>query len=383
MATFEYATKLGTKYGARGYLGIDESTGKQVNMNKRGFNTRKEAETYFLREKLRFQDEGKKKRANVYTFEEVYKQWLDIYQNNVKESSLAKTMDNFRLHILPKFGNLIVSKIKPNYIQKVVNEWHEQFKMYRLLYNYFSLVMEYAMLHDYIKSNPCDKVSVPTKKLDYGNKKNTKDFYDKEELQHFLEVVKNQESLKWYAMFRLFAFSGIRRGELLALTWNDVDLKGNTLSIHKTLSEGLDRCLIIQNPKSKASVRKIGLDDITIQTLKQWRLEQAELLIGFGYNAMQSKQLIFSNTKDNGLIGLSMPRYHLNRICKKHDIEMINIHGFRHTHCSLLFESGVPVKDVKERLGHSDIQTTMNIYTHVTKSSRKKSAEKFAQYVNF
>lgn len=383
MATFEYETKQGIKYGARGYLGIDESTGKQVNLNKRGFDTRKAAETFFLRERLRFQDEGKKKKANAYTYEEVYKQWLEIYSNDVKESTLAKTMQEFRLHILPKFGNLIISKTKPNYIQKVINEWHQQFKKYRLVYNYFCLVMEYAKLHDYIKHDPCEKVSVPTKKLDYGIEKKTKDFYDKEELQEFLEVVEKNDRLKWYAMFRLLAFSGIRRGELLALTWNDIDFKGNTLSITKTLAEGKERRLIVQTPKTKASIREIGLDAITMNTLKKWRAEQAELLIGFGYNAMNPNQLIFSNTKNNGFLHLGAPRKALARICRDNNLEMINIHGFRHTHCSLLFEADVPMKDVKERLGHSDIQTTMNIYTHVTQSSRDKSAEKFAQYVNF
>ena len=62
---------------------------------------------------------------------------------------------------------------------------------------------------------------------------------------------------------------------------------------------------------------------------------------------------------------------------------MINIHGFRHTHCSLLFEAGVPMKDVKERMGHSDISTTMNVYTHVTENSKKQSVQKFAKYINF
>ena len=383
MATFEYETNQGIKYGARGYLGIDETTGKQINLNKRGFDTRKAAETFFLREKLRFQDEGKKKRANAHTFQEVYEQWLENYQNNVKESTLAKTMDEFRLNILPHFSDLIISKIKPNYIQKIVNGWHKQFKKYRLVYNYFCLVMEYAKLHDYIKHDPCEKVSVPTKKLDYGIEKKTKDFYDKEELQVFLEVVEKNDRLKWYAMFRLLAFSGIRRGELLALTWSDINLKANTLSITKTLAEGKERRLIVQTPKTKASIREISLDDLTIHTLRRWRTEQAELLLGFGYNAMQPDQLIFSNSKNNSFLNLGAPRNALARICRQNEIDMINIHGFRHTHCSLLFEAGVPMKDVKERLGHSDIQTTMNIYTHVTQSSRDKSAEKFAQYVNF
>ena len=92
--------------------------------------------------------------------------------------------------------------------------------------------------------------------------------------------------------------------------------------------------------------------------------------------------MLFSKL-DNTALDVSSPRNRLERICKKNNFKMINIHGFRHTHCSLLFEAGVPMKDVMDRLGHSDIQTTMNIYTHVTKDSKDKSAQKFAKYVNF
>lgn len=243
--------------------------------------------------------------------------------------------------------------------------------------------MKYVLIHDYIKTDPCEKVIVPTKKLDYGIVKKTKDFYEKDELKHFLSIIKESEPLKWYAMFRVFAFSGIRRGELLALTWEDINFKDETLSVNKALTLGENNKLIIQPPKNETSNRVIGIDTETMRILKKWKHEQAELLMGFGYNAFQSDQLLFSNAKDNTFLNLSAPRNALARICEKNDIEMINIHGFRHTHCSLLFEADVPMKDVKERLGHSDIQTTMNIYTHVTKTSRKKSAELFAKYVNF
>ena len=77
------------------------------------------------------------------------------------------------------------------------------------------------------------------------------------------------------------------------------------------------------------------------------------------------------------------PDQKLDRIIKKNELKRITIHGFRHTHCSLLFEAGASVKEVQDRLGHSDIQTTMNIYAHVTEKAKEKTAEKFAKYVNF
>ncbi len=77
------------------------------------------------------------------------------------------------------------------------------------------------------------------------------------------------------------------------------------------------------------------------------------------------------------------PRNALVKICKRFDLPMINIHGFRSSHCTLLLEAGVPLKDVMERLGHSDVQTTLAFYSYVTKDSRDKSAQLFAKYVDF
>src|SRR5699024_5254505 len=114
-----------------------------------------------------------------------------------------------------------------------------------------------------------------------------------------------------------------------------------------------------------------------------WKHEQAEYLIGFGFNALDPKQLVFCKLKSNTPHHLSRPMAILNEVCFKNQLKGITVHGFRHTHASLLFEAGVPMKDVKERLGHSNISTTMDIYTHVTSDSKNQSAELFAKYANF
>ncbi|MGX7105479.1 tyrosine-type recombinase/integrase [Globicatella sanguinis] len=101
----------------------------------------------------------------------------------------------------------------------------------------------------------------------------------------------------------------------------------------------------------------------------------------FGHNANKPTQLVFSKYEKNTFLDPSSPRNYFYRVCKNNCLEFVNIHGFRHTHCSLLFESGVPMKDVKERLGHSDILTTMNIYAHITKEEKKDTADKFAKFM--
>lgn len=370
------------KYRCRGYLGIDDLTGIQVDYDRRGFDSEEEAERDFWKAKLEFEEIGKKKKAKAFTFQEVYEQWLEQYRLNVKEGTFFKVRRIFELNILPEFGRMIISKIKPFVIQKKLNEWHEQFVVYRKYYTYLKMVFKYAFIHDYIHENPCDKVIIPTKKQKF-KKDEYNNFYNKHELEEVLSIIKENESLKWYAVFRLLAFTGLRRGELLALTWSDIDFTRQTLDVNKSLGEKDKYELYVTTPKNISSIRNITLDPITVSVLKKWKAEQAEFLMARGFNALNKNQLLFSKHNTNGHLNLSSCNNALIRMSEKYGFRKIGIHGFRHTHCSLLFEAGVPMKDVMERLGHSDIQTTMNIYTHVTEQSRDKSAEKFASYVGF
>lgn len=382
MSNIKAYTKDGeTLYHVKGYLGIDPLTGKQKNFDRRGFKTKREADLAYSKAKIAFEEGDYKKRTNEYTFEEVYKHWLKVYEYEVRESTFVKTTQIFENHVLPEIGNYIITKIQPFHLQELVNEWHKKFKSHKTFYNYMKRVFKYAYVQEYIKKNPTDKVIVPKKKIDYGIEKKTKDFYSKPELELLLNTLKEHEPHKWYTVFRLFAYTGIRRGELLALKWKDIDFKEATLNIDETLTTGMDNRQIIQPPKTD-DVRKIGLDQGTIQALKQWKAEQAEFLLGLGFNALSSDQIVFSNERDNGYLNLSAPANALVRICKRHDIEPINLHGFRHTHASLLLEAGLEIEEVMDRLGHSDIQTTMNIYTHITPERKDKSGEKFARFMN-
>lgn len=384
MATFkQYDTQTGKRWHVYGYVGVNEATGKQVTINKRGFKTKKEAQLYFNRAKVDF-SEGKTSTKNKdFTYQEVFNEWLLTYENTVKESTFVKTKKLFSNHILPIFAKYKIKKLSHKLIQEQVNEWHKRFAQYRKLFNYTSLVLKYAVNQEYIEKNPCDKVTLPTKEVDYGNHKKSKDFYNKEELKSFLKALDDYGYPSWKTFFRILAFTGLRRGEALALTWNDIDFTNGLLDVNKTLSEGENYIPVVQSPKTKSAKRTIKLDEITVNVLKHWKKEQAKLLIGFGFNAMKDGQLLFSKLKDNSHLNLSTPRNRLVNICKKYNIPMINLHGFRHTHASLLFEAGDTIKMVQERLGHSSISMTLDVYTHVTNDSKNKSAELFSNYVNF
>lgn len=138
---------------------------------------------------------------------------------------------------------------------------------------------------------------------------------------------------------------------------------------------------------TKESIRTISIDDQTITLLKKWKSYQIQKKLAFGIRDKDSHSLIFCNSiiyNKNKFLYKSYPNNIMDKV-KRHfpELKKIKIHGFRHTHASLLFEAGADIKDVQERLGHTDIKTTMNIYTHITPARKEETAEKFSKYVNF
>lgn len=381
----KYTKKDGsTAYKFQTYLGTDPATGKQKFTTRRGFASLKDAKLAISRLKLEVEETGFSNNE-VQLFRDVYELWLEQYRGTVKESTLQKTMELFKNHILPAFGTMKIEKITAAYCYKKVNEWVKYHSKYNVMKNYTSAVFKFAVRLDMMKTNPMDKITMPRRLAEVGQNDDLK-YYNKEELQQFFSCCKEDSAqsnnLLWITLFRLLAFSGMRKGEALALTWTDLDFKSETVSINKTLSRGLENRLIIQTPKTASSKRTVVLDAITLSMLKTWRKRQAMDFLKLGYNTLNEEQLIFPNTK-NELMIPTKPDQKLDRIIKKNGLARITVHGFRHTHCSLLFEAGASIKEVQDRLGHADIQTTMNIYTHVTEKAKEKTAEKFAAYVNF
>ncbi|MFZ2258641.1 MAG: site-specific integrase, partial [Clostridiaceae bacterium] len=180
--------------------------------------------------------------------------------------------------------------------------------------------------------------------------------------------------------FRVLIYSGCRKSEALALTWNDINFNESTISISKTLANGLDNRLIVQSPKTKTGKRVISMDPQTLEILKNWKKLQAEYMLKLGFNVMNKKQAVITNLK-NGYINPQKIGQVMKKICTRSGIRLITPHGLRHTHCSLLFEAGATLKEVQDRLGHADIKTTMNIYAHVTEKKKEETAVKFAEYL--
>lgn len=240
-----------------------------------------------------------------------------------------------------------------------------------------SRIFDFAISLEICKTNPMKKIIRPknTHKKDYDAP-----FYSKEELIKFLNIVKESESYMTYCLFRTLAFTGIRKAELMGLQWGDIDFRHNQLEIKRVLVYA-EKQYITQEPKTKSSRRVISLDGQTIRVLKKWKLEQQKQLLKMGINSNSNDQLVFTML-DNTNIKPRYPNKILERVIEKYQLPFLTIHGFKHTHCSLLFAAGLPHKEIQARLGHASILTTMNIYAHVTRNSQNETAEKFADFMS-
>lgn len=171
----------------------------------------------------------------------------------------------------------------------------------------------------------------------------------------------------------------MRKGELLALKWTDIDFENHEITVSKAISLDDTNKIYLKSTKT-GKTRIISIDPATENILMQWKKQQMEDCMMLGFNAKSKNQLVFSN-KFNEYMQPSLTQKWLNKIVENYKLKKITTHGFRHTHCSLLFEAGVTIKEVQDRLGHTDVQTTMNIYAHVSKERKTSAIDKFAHYL--
>lgn len=375
----KYKNKKGdTLYKFQAYLGINPQTGKKKVTRRNGFKTKREAELELSRLQSKFEVQPTASQNNI-TFSEVYDQWYQTYINTVRVSTYARTQAMFDNHIIPAFGDKKIRTITIDDVQRAVNKW---FKIapasgYKRWYQYTCNVIDFAIKRQYMTgNNPAKAITLPKRKIDPGDKPDN--FWDREQLNKFMTLVQGEEQ---YTLFRTLAYSGLRRGECLALTWKDVNFESGEIRVNKTLTQGERGETIVQPPKTRAGYRSVPLDEETLTVLKKWRKRQMSAFFKMGVNAKSNEQLIFANRK-NGYHSLNTPAKWMHSYIDNSDLKPITVHGLRKTYCTALVSAGLPIKEIQRRMGHDDIQTTLDVYSFVTKDEIKKATEKFEQYIS-
>ncbi|MGE8036731.1 tyrosine-type recombinase/integrase [Lysinibacillus sp. NPDC093692] len=285
----------------------------------------------------------------------------------------------FKNHILPLMSNYRIDKIDISTCQELVNQWSKKLKGFKMVKSYAAKVLTFAIKRGYIQTNPFDAVEMPiSKKKDFLKKEKEK-FYTREQLLELLECFKEEGNLKQYAFFHLLAYSGMRKGEAFALTWKDINFKTREINIYKAVARGEDGLYI--GPVKNDLPRIITMEAKTIELLQEWRKQQSKEILQLGGNKMTQKHFVFPTYKNNEIPEPSKTHNWLKKVLDNYNLEPLTAHGFRHTHCSLLFEAGASIKEVQYRLGHKDVQTTLDVYTHVTKQTKSSTVDKFTNYL--
>lgn len=375
-----YETKKGTFYQAVIYCGLD-MYGKPKQIKKKGFKTYREADRWAIKTKAEANEKGADSFIkNPTTYGEVYELWKESYKESVITATYETAVRTFEMHILPHTEAISIDKMTLSYCQKLYNKWREAYPKNAkiILYN-FARVFKYAIHLGLIKENPCQNVIKGKNKEAESNKLK---MWTKEELSQFLEICKQSEDFIIYPLYRLIAYTGLRRGEVSALKWSDIDLERQQLQVNRSITRNDGKYIIGDTTKTKKSKRIISLDDETTNIIKNYKAKV--MMLAFKNKTKNlDDDLVFykeNRNKEKSNIYIFMNK-NFAKLCKIAKLENITLHGLRHTHCSLLLQSGANIKVVAERLGHKDISMTLNVYTHITKEQDKEMINDLAEFL--
>lgn len=376
----KYTTKNGeTRYLFQTYLGIDSATGKERRTTRRGFKTMKEAKQAERNLLLDVEENGlPSNQSDGFqdpTFEELASLWLENYRTTVKPSTFENVKSKVEKMTEEHFDGLKLKKITVAYCQRVVIELSKTYVLYNHYLSVINRIFKYAVLMDILDSNPFDKVIKP-KSRQTQRKGN---FLTKEELKEFLKLAQNATLSYFFPLVHLMAYTGLRQGEALALKWSDIDFENKKITVNKTAVRIKEK-QTIQTPKTKNSKRVISIDPTTLSILKNWKKDQIKIYFKNGKHFEGDDNFIFTNQRGDWVhIHNFIPYF--KRFITDHKLKPITPHGLRHTHASLLFSAGVEPKNISDRLGHSTVQITLDLYTHITEEQRSDTVEKLLEYM--
>lgn len=268
-----------------------------------------------------------------------------------------------------------MDKLTTPLIQNIVNKLADKtnkgeegaFLYYDSLHALNKRILQYGVVMQAIPFNSAREVILP-RNTQKAKREKVKHF-DNDELKSFLKYLDTLDlsRYRYYYEITLYKFllaTGCRINEALALSWSDIDLDNAIVHITKTLNYNQE----LNSPKSKSSYRDIDIDQATVSMLKQYKHRQVQEAWQLG----RSETVVFSdfiNEYPNNRTLQTRLRTHFKRA----DVPNIDFHDFRHTHASLLLNSGIPYKELQHRLGHSQLSMTMDIYSHLSKENAKKA----------
>ena len=282
------------------------------------------------------------------------------------ENTRASFQGNLDKWVYPAIGDIKLPEITSAQISALLLDMQGKGKAHATVvkvYTILNSLFKMAYLSDMIARNPMDKVERPKPRKD-EIKPQTAQAYTAQEVRDILTALEG-EPLKWRAFIHLLIDTGVRRGEALAVQWEDIDFQENTVLICRNLCYTPDKGIYLDTPKN-GRCRMVDVGEDTLQLLKQIREQQ-----GAG------GRYIF--TQDNSLEPMhpTSPTHYFRQFSKRNGIKDFHPHKLRHTFASVAITAGADVVSVSETLGHSDTAVTLRMYTHANDESRRRASRIF------
>lgn len=351
--------------------------GKPVRYNRTFHGSEKEAEKALARFYIECED-GKVRRESNMTVSELSDIYIEEYVKRYLKQSNMKVVTPAIKRLKEAMGHRKINKLTRLDVQRWVNSMSEPQpkkndkvlspKSVRNYYSILSGMMNFAVQMELVDSSPCHNIRLPR------NQKKEARYYNKDEVALFLQALENisEHELKYKAVVYVALFGGLRNGEIMGLNWDDFDDNERTISIHRT--RYIKKGGIYEDvPKTQKSIREITLPDNVIALLKELKIQQMkeQLILG---NKWENSPAIFKNSMGNHMHPNATAKW-LRKFLKRNDLPYISMHGLRHTHTSLLAYLNTDKLVISRRLGHSQLSTTLNIYTHIFEEPDKQIAD--------
>ena len=298
-------------------------------------------------------------------------QWIKTYKNDLSYYTVRRYQSIIDIHIKPNLGRMKLEDVKLRHIQSLINKMDN--------YSASSVKKLRDTLHQMYTTAIANDLAIkdPTVGLIINKReKRERKSLSEEEIARLNEFCKHSDC---GTFIMTLLYTGLRRGEISALVWKDIDLENGIINVNKAVVFKNNHP-IIRPPKTKTSIREVPILDNLKKVLETYKKEYIRK-----YGADIQEKAVFVNGLGNPHTESSINKF-WNRFLREYN-EYYNtnakfgMHQFRHTFCTMLYNSGVDIKTAQAVLGHADVSITLSVYTHLGENQKKYSIDKLNEYI--
>ena len=376
--------RRGSTWTAKVELPRDPLTGQRRTRWLGGYDTKKQAERAALElraEMLTGTWAQAPRELTVARF--LLDQWLPLVEGrDLKESTKAAYQMTVTSYVIPRIGHLPLAEVTPMVIERLLSDLRTQgrtlrpgglsAKTRRNVHGVLHKAFGDALRNGLINRNPLDAV-IPPRDTSTEPAARRMAIWTPAQVQAFLDHAAGNP---FGPILHLLLLTGARRGELVALLWDDIDLDTGTLDIRRSAVIAPGRGVIISSPKTRHGHRTVHVDTATVAMLRRHRANQAAHRLAAG-PAWHDEGLVFPS-RDGTLLHPGLVSKAFTSLTSTAALPSIRLHDLRHTHASVLLAGRVPITEVSERLGHANPSITLNVYSHVLPGRGAEVAQRAA-----